>query len=248
MARVVKEPDVRRDELLDVALDLCRTEGFESMSVEQLTTKAGVAKGTFYHYFSSKADLMWQLVARFGDSLFAFLESQTAGSSGDAIERLRALMLASAAWKMERMDSAMTYLPFLFKEDNYALRHKLYSEWLERTRPLLLEIVEQGKREGTFRVSDAEGATSIVLGLWFDAANRLWERAIAAPDEDSFIDELVRGTRAIWVAEERVLGAPEGSLAVVVDPASLRGVRDVFLRAMNGTGPGERASESAAVR
>jgi AcrR family transcriptional regulator len=240
MARVTKEPDVRRDELLDVALGLCATAGFETMSIEQITTAAGVAKGTFYHYFTSKQDLMWQLVRRFGDSLFAFMEERMRGETGDALERLRALMLASAAWKMERMDSAMSYLPFLFMEDNYALRHKLYSEWLERTRPLLLDIVEQGAREGTFQVDDPDGATSIVLGLWFDAANRLWERAIAAPDEDSFVDNLVRGTKAIWLAEERILGVPPGSLTVEIDPDAMRGIRAHILLQLNGNKEFER--------
>jgi AcrR family transcriptional regulator len=232
MARVTKEPEVRRDELLDVALDLCTTVGFEAMSVEQVTTTAGVAKGTFYHYFASKQDLMWQLVDRFGDSLFEFLESETRHASGDAVQRLTALMSASASWKLERLESAMSYVPFLFKEENYALRHKLYSAWLERTRPLLLGIVEQGAREGTFHVADPDGATSIVLTLWFDSANRLWERAIAAADEATYIDVLVRGTEAIWRAEERVLGAPEGSLAVDIDPSALRGTREPFLEQM----------------
>lgn len=73
MARVTKAPDVRREELLDVALKLCMSVGFDAMSVEQITATAGVAKGTFYHYFRSKDDLEAQLVRRFGESLLAHL-------------------------------------------------------------------------------------------------------------------------------------------------------------------------------
>lgn len=235
MVRVTKERDVRRDELLDVALELCATVGFEAMSVEQITTTAGVAKGTFYHYFSSKQDLMWQLVDRFGDSLFSYLEEQMARAEGNAVERLKALLAASASWKMERMDSAMAYLPFLFKEDNYALRHKLYSAWLERTRPLLRSVVEQGIAEGTFTASDADGAASVILGLWFDAANRLWERAIESPDEDAFVSTLVCGTNAIWEAQERILGVDAGTLHVDVDPGAVRSIRAPFLEQIYGT-------------
>lgn len=234
MARVTKEPEVRRDELLDVALRLCTTVGFDAMSVEQVTTTAGVAKGTFYHYFTSKQDLMWQLVNRFGDELFAHLEEQMAGASGTALDRMKALLAASASWKMRQIDSAMSYLPFLYKEDNYALRHKLFSTWLERTRPLLLKIVEQGVEDGTFDTFDTDGATSMVLGLWFDAANRLWERAIAAPDDDGFVSALVSGTSAIWQAQERILGVEPGSLRVDVDPAMLRGIRAPFLEQVYG--------------
>lgn len=234
MARITKEPEVRRDELLDVALALCTTVGFDAMSVEQITTAAGVAKGTFYHYFTSKQDLMWQLVDRFGDDLFGHLEDQMVSATGTALERMKALLAASASWKMRQIDSAMSYLPFLYKEDNYALRHKLYSTWLERTRPLLLAIVEQGIADGTFDTLDADGATSVILGLWFDAANRLWERAIAASDEDGFVAALVGGTAAIWQAQERILGVPAGSLRVDVDPSMLRGLRAPFLEQVHG--------------
>lgn len=219
MARITKDAGVRRDELLDVTLDLCANVGFESMSVEQVTTAAGVAKGTFYHYFASKQDLLLQLVERFGDALFTYLESAMREVEGDAVERLRALMQLSAEWKMERVNSSMAFVPFLYKEENYTLRHKVYSAWLERTRPLLLEIVDQGAREGTFAVSDPEATTDIVLSIWFDFANRLYVRALGFPDAASFADFMVRGVRAMFEAQERILGAPEGSVQVSVDPA-----------------------------
>lgn len=238
MARVTKEPEVRRDELLDVALDLCTEVGFEAMSVEQVTSRAGVAKGTFYHYFSSKQDLLVQLVDRFGDSLFDFLESQMAGATGSGLDQMQALMVASGSWKIERLNATLSYLPFLFKEENYALRHKLFSAWLERTRPIVRRIIDAGDADGSFSVADANGAAEIVLTLWFDAANRMWERAIATPDEAAFIDVLVHGTRALWEAEERVLGAPEGSLEVKVDPSALVGVRSAFLQEIQGQGAG----------
>jgi AcrR family transcriptional regulator len=234
VARVTKEPEVRRDELLDVALGLCTTVGFDAMSVEQITTAAGVAKGTFYHYFTSKQDLMWQLVNRFGDELFSHLEERMANASGTALDRMKALLAASASWKMRQIDSAMSYLPFLYKEDNYALRHKLFSMWLERTRPLLFRIIQQGTEDGTFDVTDVDGATSVILGLWFDSANRLWERAIAAPDDDGFVAALVSGTRGIWQAQERILGVAPGTLQVDVDPAMLRGLRAPFLEQVYG--------------
>jgi AcrR family transcriptional regulator len=235
MARVTKEADVRRDELLDVALDLCMTVGFEAMSVEQVTRAAGVAKGTFYHYFASKQDLLLQLVDRFGDELLTYLETAMRKVEGDAIERLLALTGLSAAWKYERLQSTMTYVPFLYKEENYTLRHKLYSAWMARTRPLLLDIVEQGASEGAFNVADPDATTDIVLSLWFDFANRLWEeRALAAPNDEIYTDILMRGVEAMWVAEERVLGAPEGSLRVSIDPAALSATRAYFTPSSDG--------------
>jgi len=236
MARVTKDAEVRRDELLDVALDLCMTVGFESASVEQITTAAGVAKGTFYHYFASKQELLLQLVDRFGDDLFSYLETAMKDVEGDAVRRLLALTGLSAAWKVERLQSTMAYVPFLYKEENLTLRTKLYSAWMARTRPLLLEIVEQGAREGTFDVADPDATTDVVLSIWFDFANRLWEeRVMAAADDASAMDVLMRGVSAMWTAQERILGAPQGSLHVQIDPRALVGAREIFRDTVNGT-------------
>ena len=227
MPRVTKQPDVRRDELLDVALELCRSVGFDAMSVEQVTSAAGVAKGTFYHYFSSKADLLWQLVSRFGDSLFAVLTTTMAATEGTGLARLRRLMDASSAYKARHLD-AVSYASYLYRDENFALRHRLFAAWLGRTREVLLPVIEQGVQDGSFQVDDAEGATDVVLSLWFDAADRLWERARSAPDAEGFADTMVRGSAALWSAQERVLGTPRGSLTINLDKAVTDSMKSLY--------------------
>ncbi len=46
-----------RDRLIDGAIGLFRTQGYQSVSVKALCDIAGVQKGSFYHFFSSKEDL-----------------------------------------------------------------------------------------------------------------------------------------------------------------------------------------------
>jgi AcrR family transcriptional regulator len=221
MARVTKDADVRRSELLDVAFELCVTEGFETASVERITNAAGVAKGTFYHYFGSKDELLTQMVTRFGDELFDHLETSMLSVRGDALERLRMLMLLSSEWKIARMETGLATIPVLFRPENFSFKHRLFAEWFERTRPLLFEIVEQGAREGTFDVADPVFTTDVLLTLWFDYASRLWERGLEAPDDEAFVDTMMRGADVIWTSQERILGVPEGSLHVVFDRSVL---------------------------
>ncbi len=174
--RVTKAPEVRREELLDLALELCRTHGYEAMSVEQVTQAAGVAKGTFYHYFSSKADLQTQLVQRFGASLFDHLTAAAGRAEGTAAARLRVIMDAAAAYKTRHAD--VSQAAFLYRDENYALRHRLLAEWREQARLVLLPVIADGVADGSMRVASAEGATDIVLLLWLDAADHLWKRAV----------------------------------------------------------------------
>jgi len=214
--RVTKAPEVRREELLDLALELCRTHGYDAMSVEQLTQAAGVAKGTFYHYFSSKADLQTQLVQRFGASLFDHLTAASTEAQGSAAVRLRAIMDAAASYKSRHAGASQA--AFLYTNENYAFRHRLFAEWRERARMVLLPVITDGVADGSMQVASAEGATDIVLLLWLDAADQLWTRAARAADADAFIQVMVDGSVSILQAQERVLGLPEGSFTMPIGP------------------------------
>jgi len=60
-----KSPEARRDDLLDAAQRLFLEQGFGPTTVEQITTGADVAKGTFYLYFKSKDEVRSALGDRF---------------------------------------------------------------------------------------------------------------------------------------------------------------------------------------
>ncbi len=236
MARVVKHPDVRRDELLDIALDLIMTRGFAATSVEQITNAVGVAKGTFYYYFASKDDLLAQLVGRFGDSMFANLSN--APLSGSGLHQLQDFLAAATSWKLERLDTTTSVIaPFLFSDGNLAVRHHIFAEWNDRTTRLLVPILQAGHDDGSFAVDDVASTAGVVMSLWLDGGMRMWDRALAAEDEPGFIDVFVRGTASLSVALERILGAPAGSLTTRVDPQLLVGVRAPFLTELNRTAP-----------
>lgn len=111
--RVSKPPQERRDELLDQATLLCATQGYESLSIDQLTRNVGVAKGTFYYHFPTKQDMLIALVDRFIDDLFADLEQKALAVTGTGAERFRQLLLEATAWKSARMDDAAAFIPLL---------------------------------------------------------------------------------------------------------------------------------------
>lgn len=53
-----QQADARREQLLDVALDLFATQGFDATSTQQIATAAGVTQGLVFHYFGSKEGLL----------------------------------------------------------------------------------------------------------------------------------------------------------------------------------------------
>lgn len=219
MTRVVKDAEERRDELLDTALTLFLDHGYERTSVEQITSAVGVAKGTFYHYFTTKQDLLEQLVTRYSNAVFAKIDDALQNTSGSAPDRFRMLIRASNSEKLGRKEETLLLTSSLYAEENRALLHGICEGWMERTRPLIHEIVEQGIEEGTFDVPDADMVTELCLSIWFDYGIRAGRRFFEAGDEQSRVDAFVGAIDGLVFAEERVLGAAPGSLSVDVRPA-----------------------------
>jgi AcrR family transcriptional regulator len=70
-----KPPEERRDELMNAAQRLFLKYGVAPTTIEQITSGADVAKGTFYLYFSSKEDILSALADRFGQDLLASIKA-----------------------------------------------------------------------------------------------------------------------------------------------------------------------------
>jgi len=54
----MKKPCETRDRLLQVGFDLMWDNSYGSVSVDDICKRAGINKGSFYHFFPSKADLV----------------------------------------------------------------------------------------------------------------------------------------------------------------------------------------------
>ncbi|MBI6215512.1 TetR/AcrR family transcriptional regulator [Proteus sp. DFP240708] len=62
-----KPAEVRLEELMNAAEALFLDKGFDATTVSDIVKKAGVAKGTYYHYFSAKTDVLDALRTRYMD-------------------------------------------------------------------------------------------------------------------------------------------------------------------------------------
>lgn len=66
-ARITKPAEVRIDELMNAAESLFLEKGVDTTTIQEIIEKTGVAKGTFYHYFSSKQHIIEALKKRYID-------------------------------------------------------------------------------------------------------------------------------------------------------------------------------------
>ena len=88
MARTVKDPEDRRNELLDIAQSYFYQKGYAATSVADIIQTAGIAKGTFYHYFTSKEDMLNHLIERISNQALFIMNEIIRDPSLNALEKL----------------------------------------------------------------------------------------------------------------------------------------------------------------
>lgn len=218
MPRVVKHPELRRTELLDLAMTLFLERGYERVSLNDLIATSGMSKGAFYHYFSSKEALVSALAARSADQAFEALRPVFEAQGRGALERLNSGLRAGYEVKMALgAPESIGAMASMMRPENESLLRRISAIWEDRFRPVLTEVIAQGVAEGVFDTFDPEGVGDMIQALAATMGTAV-QRIIAAPDAPArarAIDAAVLRQRLYGIATDRILGLPDGTIEVL---------------------------------
>ncbi|EHM16520.1 TetR family transcriptional regulator [Mycobacteroides abscessus subsp. massiliense CCUG 48898 = JCM 15300] len=215
---MVKHPELRRTELLDLAMTLFLERGYERVSLNDLIATSGMSKGAFYHYFSSKEALMSALAARSADQAFEALRPVFEEQGKGALERLNSGLRAGYEVKMALgAPESIGAMASMMRPENQSLLRRISAIWEDRFRPVLTEVIAQGVAEGVFDTFDPEGVGDMIQALAATMGTAV-QRIIAAPDARAraqAIDAAVLRQRLYGIATDRILGLPDGTIEVL---------------------------------
>jgi len=212
--RISKEYDERLKELLDAAQELFFSKGYQQVSVSDIIQKVGVAKGTFYHYFKSKSDLLDQLVNRFSEMALERAKSVVEDPDLKALEKLKQFIATVRSAKEENLELMKMVMKVLYRDDNLLLRHKMFSRSSELSAPLFSRIIREGTAEGVFSPVDVEEVSSLIMAMGFHLNETIVRMLLHAGDNPETFDVIERKLKTYERSVERLLGAPEGSFMV----------------------------------
>lgn len=127
MARIVKSPDTRREEILAAARELFATQGIRATTVQDLAKHVGVTRGLIYHYVGDMDGLVTQVLATYVDQFTADVRAwdahRTPGDIDAAVMECiglfrryvpaRGTHRPDGAQPLPRIDDAALYLRFI---------------------------------------------------------------------------------------------------------------------------------------
>lgn len=163
MSRIVKKPDIRKKEIIDTARRLFQSLTYEAATMQNVMDEIGIAKGTIYHYFKSKEELLEAVVEDVIDQSLARMEEIVSQSDGNALEKIEQLVLAG-----DISENNQDLLDHLHQPGNINLHTRLLAVAINKQAPLYAKLIEQGNHEGLFSVSTPlESAEFILTSVQF---------------------------------------------------------------------------------
>jgi AcrR family transcriptional regulator len=211
MGRKLKEHAVRRQELIDAALQLFCDKGYDKTSVNDILHKVGVAKGTFYHYFKSKEELLDQLVQRLTDHAMSEINKVVENKKLNAIEKLNQVMSVSRRVKAEHTDIIKAIISVNLKEENLVIQHKLRERNRQLVVPLYQSIIRQGIAEGVFDIPYPDEAAVLLANMTQATADRNTSLILTSKQYPNNLETIHHTMKLLEIMTERILGMPKGS-------------------------------------
>ena len=204
MTRIVKKPEERRKEIIAAARELFEAGDYKKTTMRDVMDMLQIAKGTIYHYFKSKEELLEAVVEDIIDEDIARREALLEATPGNALEKLRALLTSGSM-----ADEHGPLLTHLHDPSNVGMHTRLLAVAVERQARQLEGLFRQGCDEGIFETEHPlECAEFLLAGIQFltDTGIYPWKE-----------DDLLRRAMAFPALIEAQLQAPEGSFRFLAE-------------------------------
>ncbi len=158
MARIVKKASDRKAEIVSTARRLFQTQEYDKTSMQDIMDALGIAKGTIYHYFTSKEALLEAVIDDIVEKNIQQMQTRLKNASGNALQKMELLVKANnmAADNKDILDH-------LHKPGNDAMHSRLLAATLVKLAPLYAELIQQGCDEGIFKTDTPLECAEFIL-------------------------------------------------------------------------------------
>lgn len=203
--RVVKQAGERRNEILDAADELFGQRGFDGTSTNDILERVGIARGTLYHHFKSKEDIMDALIERYSARLLGAAQEIAADKSIPVVERIIRVVMAL---NISGGSSSKEIMEHIHKPQNALMHQKIQRVIINGVTPILTGIIREGIEQGLFSTPFPYECMEMVVTY----ANTVFDDDMVQMTNE----ERASRIQAFVFNAERLLGAQSGSLLHVM--------------------------------
>jgi len=149
--------------LINISLDIILKEGIQSLTIKNLSTRAGVTEPAIYRHFKSKFDILYNLLDFFEKHSEIFLENINKNQSV-GLEKLKIFFLTHC----KRFNDNKAFAIIMFSEEifinNKELESKLF-QIIKKQKKVLISIIHESQKNNLI-ISDIpeEHIFTLIIG------------------------------------------------------------------------------------
>ena len=182
----------RKEQLLQTAYELFLSKGYESVSVDEIIKKAGIAKGTYYYYFKSKEETLEEVI----DMMIAKEAVKAAAVLSMPIPVPQKIVGIISSFRPDQAEQDI--VETLNRKENLLMHDRVNAKIIETAVPLLTKAAEEGVEQGIINCDYLEERVRILLIL----SNTIFDEGITSESTLLVYIDLV----------EKILGAEKGTM------------------------------------
>jgi AcrR family transcriptional regulator len=217
MSRIVKELEytAKRNEILDAAMGLVYSKGYEQMTIQDILDTLQISRGALYHYFDSKQALLEALIELSAKGAEQTLLVIALDPSLSAVQKIQSYFDISTRWKTGQKELILGALQNWYSDENTLIRQKMASTSLKYMSRLLEPIIRQGIEEEVLATAFPAEVAVMFAGVTLSLSDSLVDLMLTTNPEQRSFQKAQAFLDAYFDTIERILGAPAGSFKVL---------------------------------
>lgn len=211
MARISKDPDTRRRELIDTAERLFLEKGYNDTTISDIVKAAEVAQGTFYYYFKTKDEVLDAIADDYLMETRKIADEIAAREDLNAVQKMLAISVGFTGMIKDKKGIVVS----LHEDRNAQLHVKVEKRSMATLLEPYKKIIEQGIQEDHFNTDHPEEAILTIIAMSsaiLDTPDEVAEVAEKPflPKASGLTKQMESNVEALFDITERILGARKG--------------------------------------
>lgn len=171
--RDVKDPEIRRAEIMDAAMLLFMEKGYTNATTQDIVDKVNISRGLLYYHFKNKEDILYCLVERYSEKLLRDIHVIVYDEDKTAIEKIRAFIDATII-STDNVSAEGTELQKTVDlEENRYMLDKLSHKLIEKLTIYFERIINQGISEKVFSVKYPSETAEFLMTAYVFVSNNI---------------------------------------------------------------------------
>ena len=212
---MVKKGTSLRKKIVETAHLYFSEKGYDKTSVNDIINKLGISKGAFYHYFSSKVEVLDAIILGYTEEAVDMIYEIVYDPSLNGLEKY-IKMFREAQARREKNAERFSYLIKLFlKEDNLLFRDRYIEKITEQIKPPFVLILQQGVKEGVFRINHPDETAELIIRLGTIYRTKIALLTLKLKDNSNNLLKIQSTSEFLQDTVERLLGLDSGTLNII---------------------------------